>query len=190
MLEKCPKCGGHLTDEPGNEYLVCDECGEMYLPEAEEEKISEEDAPKILDQTVELTKIVSVKKIVYPIMIVLMLLCIGLIFYEINEYSNAADVKSSIGLYSDFDEAKGNGYIPDKKLTDEIMKADYEEFYISRYRVITTVVIIACALVGIAVIWIISMIVIELAAARIFERPKHKQNIRLFHLYPTSTYER
>lgn len=180
MLEKCPKCGGHLTDEPGNEYLVCDDCGEMYLPEVEETRLSVEDAPKIVDQTVELKKIATVKKIVYPIMIVLMLLCVGLIFYEINEYSNAADVKSSIGAYSDFDDSTGPDSIPDKKLTNEIMRADYEEFYASRYQVVTTIVIIACALVGIAVIWIISMIVIEIVAARIFERPKNRQNIRLF----------
>ena len=97
MLEKCPKCGGHLTDEPGNEFLVCDDCGAMFEPEAEETKVSVEETSKIEDRTEELRKIGKVKKIIYPIMIVLMALCIGLIFFEINEYSGAAIVKDKIG---------------------------------------------------------------------------------------------
>ena len=180
MLEKCPKCGGHLTDEPGNEYLVCDDCGEMYVPDAEEKVLSDDEAPKIVDQTVELGKVAVVKKIVYPIMIVLMALCIGLIFFEINEYSKAADVKEKIGYYGKTEDNAESDEITSAKLTDDIMRADYEEFYIYRYKVITTVVIIACAIVCIGVIWLISMIIIETAVARIFQRPKNKGNIRLF----------
>ena len=180
MLENCPKCGGHLTDEPGNEFLVCDDCGAMYEPQAEEVKISEEETSKIEDRTDELRRIGRVKKIVYSVMIMLMAICIGLIFFEINEYSKAAIVKSDIGTYSDFDESTGNNPYPDKALTDDIMRADYEEFYESRYKVVTTIVIIICAVVCIVVIWLISMIIIEIADARIFDRPKNRQNIMLF----------
>lgn len=180
MLEKCPKCGGHLTDEPGNEFLVCDDCGAMFEPETEETKVSVEETSKIEDRTEELRKIGKVKKIVYPIMIVLMALCVGLIFFEINEYSGAAIVKDKIGAYSEFDDSTGKDSYPDTALTDDIMRADYEEFYVSRYKVVTTVVTIICAVVSIAVIWLISMIIIEVADACIFNRPKNRRNIMLF----------
>lgn len=179
MLEKCPKCGGHLTDEPGNEYLVCDDCGEMYIPEAEERKLAEEDAPKIVDQTVELGKIAVVKKIVYPIMFALIILCIGLVFYEINEYTKATDVKFAVGAFSSFDEYDNLETTPSTKLTEKIMRDDYNVHFAIRYRAIINIVIILGSAIGIAVSVLVSLIIIEIADACIFKRPKNKRNIAL-----------
>ena len=177
MLEKCPKCGGHLTDEPGNEYLVCDDCGEIYNPEIEKPTVSVDPSSVIEDQTEETVKFNKIKKaIIAAFLIITAVLAAGLV-YGIVSYNKSADAKDDTKLYSDFEEPVKNA--EKKPLTEEVLRADYEKYYNLRYLDGKSVLIIAGCAIGIGVAWIMAMIVIEIFSARIFRRKTNNNNIRL-----------
>ncbi|MBO7450339.1 MAG: TFIIB-type zinc ribbon-containing protein [Clostridiales bacterium] len=170
---KCPKCGGHLTDEPGNEFLVCDDCGEMFEPGEQKEQAAPNDqGTDVDDMTQEFAKLSRVKVVVIAIAIVLTACLVGVVLYGINRYDKANDYKYSV-KQSDLIE-KANSNNSREELTTEIMREDYENYYTLRYESGRAFLIIGGAAVGIAFVWAAAIVIIEIAAARILRRATNK----------------
>lgn len=173
---KCPKCGGHLTDEPGNEFLVCDDCGEMFEPEAEVQAVANDQKENVEDKTQEFAKLGRVKIAVITVAILLTVCLAGVALYGINRYDKANTFKDSVSS-TDFIKKADSNISSGTELTTEIMRKDYETYFMLRHEKERAFLVIGGAIVGAAFVWVAAIVSIEIAAARILRRTKNTKII-------------